>query len=512
MRYLRAYIGLFSLCLIAGCSERHKTPDDAIVTVITSPIANLDPLLGTDAGSQRINQLAHAALTRQSANLVPVPQLAESIRSVGDKILEIRLRSGCKFQNGREIRVEDVENSIRLYTDPQYKSVFQQSFKRITRFEKLDASRFRLHMAEPAPSLVYDLSVLKILPLEEYDPQRFRTLPIGAGSYRVVENTPQGVKLERFDNPCLPLPAMPRIQAKVVRDDLSRFLKLRNGEVDIILNDMDYRKFQLILAGKVPGLRAEASDGTAYSYIGLNFANPHLRKRNVRRAIALALDIPEIIRYKLLDMATPTSTVIAPSSYFYEPIPPVKRDLAEAKRLLDLEGYGNGENGKPPLRLTLKTTTFRAIMENGRAIAEQLREAGILVEHKAFEWGTFYGDVKARNTEMFLLRWVGVAAPDLLEEIFHTRRLKENNRTNFSDPRVDELLDRARVLVDPEKRREAYRSVQRILAEELPYISLWHNRNVVAFRDNIEGVTMVPTGDWDVLLKMRKRPRAGAAP
>ena len=109
---------------------------------------------------------------------------------------------------------------------------------------------------------------------------------------------------------------------------------------------------------------------------------------------------------------------------------------------------------------------------------------------------------------MFLLRWVGVAAPDILAEIFHSKRLQENNRTNYSNAKVDALLDEGSNTLDPEKRRRAFASVQRIVAEELPYISLWHNQNAVAYRDNIEGIELLPTGDWDSFLKMRKIPRA----
>lgn len=294
----------------------------------------------------------------------------------------------------------------------------------------------------------------------------------------------------------------------MVRDDLSRFLKLRNGEVDAVLNDMDYRKVRLVLDQKVPGLKSEVSDGTTYSYMGLNFANPHLAKKNVRRAIALSLDIPAIIHYKLVDFATPTATLIAPSSWYHENIPPVQRNLAEARRLLDLEGYGNGENGKPPLTLTLKTTTYKPIMENARAIVDQLRDAGIVVQHKAFEWGTFYGDVKSRNTEMFLLRWVGVAAPDLLGEIFHSKRLKENNRTNYSNPKMDALLDKISSTLDPQIRRAALREVQELAAVELPFVSLWHNKNTITYRDNLTNVENLPTGDWDILLRIRKNPAA----
>ena len=503
----RSHIGLVLLVLAAGCGRGNKTPEDAIVTILAAPVANLDPLMGTDANTQHINQLVHISLTRIGPNLLPEPYLAESFRAVGDKTIEFRLKAGCRFQNNRPVIPEDVEASIRLYSDPAHKSMFQQAFGKIVRFEKIDARTFRLHTKDPAPALLYDLAVLKVMPPEEYDPEKFRAHPIGAGSYRVAEIGPSGVKLERFDNGCMPLPPMPKFQAKVVRDDLSRFLKLRNGEIDVVLNELDYRKVKIIREGKVKGIAAAAADGTGYSYMGLNFANTHLKKPNVRRAIALAIDVPAIIRHKLVEMATPTSTVVAPSSFFHEKLPSVRRDLTEAKRLLDLEGYGNGDNGKPPLELTLKTTTYRPITENARAIAEQLREAGIAVEHKAFEWGTFYGDVKARNTEMFLLRWVGVAAPDILAEIFHSKRLQENNRTNYSNAKVDALLDEGSNTLDPEKRRRAFASVQRIVAEELPYISLWHNQNAVAYRDNIEGIELLPTGDWDSFLKMRKIPR-----
>jgi peptide/nickel transport system substrate-binding protein len=499
------FILLFS---VVSCSPKNRSPDDTLVTILSAPVTSLDPLTATEANAQRVNQLIHVSLLAIGRDLTPQPSLAESFRVVSDQIIEFKLRSGCYFQNGKAIDLDDVAKSIELYSKPEHGSLFQESFRKITRFEKIDESRFRLHTKEPYPSLFYDLALLKVMPAGLHTSKVFQTSPIGGGPYRLVSISASGIKLERFDNKCMPQAFMPKIEAKVVRDDLSRLLKLRNGEVDLVMNDIDLRKIKAIQEGNSPGLRALVEDGTAASYMGLNFANPHLKKINVRRAIALSLDINAIIRYKLAGLATPTATVIAPSSYYHADIPPPARDLEEARRLLDIEGYGNGVNGKPPLRLTLKTTTYRPVAENARAISAQLAEAGIIVDHKAFEWGTFYADVRARNTEMFLLRWVGVAAPDLLYDIFHSSRLSANNRTNYVNPKMDALLNATSGTLNIDIRRRNFIEAQRLAAEDLPYVNLWIHKNVVAYREDIEGIELLPTDDWDNFPKIRKiRPK-----
>lgn len=495
----------FLLLFIQACSSETKTPKDTIVTAIKAPIASLDPLFSTDANSQYINELIHSALIYIGNDLTPQPYLAEKMKIIDDRTVEFTLRKNCHFHNGKPVTVEDVKYSIEVFTNPKNKSPFSAAFSKIIVFTPLGKNSFRIKTAKPEPSLLTDLSLLKILPKGQYDKDKFRNKPIGAGPYSLVKKSLAGIMVTKFDTGCLPAPPTNNIQIKVVREELSQFLKLSKGELDIVLNNLDYRKVKKILEGKEKDLTAIVADGVSFSYIGLNFSNTHLKNKKVRKAIYYAIDIDSIIKYKLAGMAKSASSVLSKDNFYSnKKLKSYKRNVAKAKKLLDEAGYFNTENNKKVLKLTLKTTTNKLVLENARAIVSQLKEVGIKVDHKSYDWGIFYSDIKARNTEMYLLRWVGITGPEILYEIFHSSQRKLNNRTEYNNPIMDKYLDMGSSTMNKKERKKAYDKVQEIFLEDLPYIPLWHNKNAVAYRKEIKNVQLHPAGSWISFLKIRK--------
>ena len=63
------------------------------------------------------------------------------------------------------------------------------------------------------------------------------------------------------------------------------------------------------------------------------------------------------------------------------------------------------------------------------------------------------------------------------------------------NPKVDQLIEKGRSTFDRTKRKAAYDEVQRTIADELPYLSLYHRDNVAIFRSNIDGFVMYPSGN-----------------
>jgi peptide/nickel transport system substrate-binding protein len=492
--------------LAGSCSNPNLSPPDTITTVVDGPLATLNPLYTTDAAAQHVNELLHATLVASDANLLPVPYLAEEFHYEGEKAVVFRLRKGCRFENGRAITSDDIQRSLDFYRDPANASPFaESSLKNISRFDRIDELSFRLVTDKVSPSLVSDLELLKVLQLDGIRPgDRLASLP-GAGPYRLARLNSSSALLERSGQPCLPLPPMPKIAVKVVRDELSAAMKLKNGEVDIVINELNYRKVQAIDGNPSWNLNVLSADGVSYSYLGLNLASPRLRDKRVREALALSLDIPALIQYKSRGMAVPARNLLADLNFYSNrSVPLVKRDLSRSRELLGEAGYFDGKNGKPPLHLVLKTNSGIVNSENARVLVAQAKEAGIELEHQAFDWGIFYDDVKKGNTEVYEMRWVGAVDPRIYYENFHSGAAGRNNRTHYENPEMDKLLDQEENTLDPVKRKAFVDKVQELVARDLPYISLWHAKNVAVFRKNLQNVSLHPKGSWRVLLSMKK--------
>src|SRR5262249_18503489 len=117
--------------------------------------------------------------------------------------------------------------------------------------------------------------------------------------------------------------------------------------------------------------------------------------------------------------------------------------------------------------------------------------------------------------QMATAQWAGgaLADPDILRRVFASSQQPPVgfNRGHFVDPTVDALIERATKSTDDSERRQLYGQVQARIAEQVPYISLWHKTNVVVTQPNIKGVTVSPSMDFRFihdLARVADAPRA----
>ena len=133
---------------------------------------------------------------------------------------------------------------------------------------------------------------------------------------------------------------------------------------------------------------------------------------------------------------------------------------------------------------------------------QQLRAAGIDLQIRSAEFGTFYADVTKGAFQMYALRWIGSNEdPDIFRYAYGSASFspKGGNRGRYSNPRVDALLTAAAATTDQAVRRKDYIEVQQILAEELPGIPLWYPNNEVVHTRRIVGVRPRVSGNFDFL-------------
>jgi peptide/nickel transport system substrate-binding protein len=159
------------------------------------------------------------------------------------------------------------------------------------------------------------------------------------------------------------------------------------------------------------------------------------------------------------------------------------------------------------LKLSFKSTNLDLRRRIAEAIKEQLQRVGIELEIRTYEWGTFFSDVKRGNFHLYSLAWVGILDPDIYFQIFHSSSVPPDgdNRGRYSNARVDRLLEQGRAALEASERKFIYGEVQRILAEELPYIPLWWWKNVIVQSRSLEGFVPAPDGDLNSLKKVSFR-------
>jgi len=221
----------------------------------------------------------------------------------------------------------------------------------------------------------------------------------------------------------------------------------------------------------------------------------------VRQALAYAIDRRPMLEYLLRGFARPARSVLPPESWAYNgDVPAYNYDPARARQLLEQAGYP-AVNGVR-FHLTMKASTEESTRLMAAVLQQQLRQVGIALDIRTFEFATFFSDVTHGLFQLYSLRWIGGNEdPDIFEYIFHSAKFPPNgaNRGYFADPRVDALIDQARHELDQNTRKQIYAEVQRTLADQLPYLNLWYFDNVLVHSRRVQNLTLNPSGNYDFL-------------
>ncbi|OGQ30042.1 MAG: hypothetical protein A3A72_00175, partial [Deltaproteobacteria bacterium RIFCSPLOWO2_01_FULL_38_9] len=480
-------ICLFSLVLF-GCSQKKLTPKDILVVAIDSEPSNLDPRFALDAYSQRIDQLLFDGLVILNNNLEVVPHLATHWTVRNNKIYQFTLHPNLTFHDGTPLTAHDIAFTLEQILDPAFGSPLLGSFKNVEKIIVLNKLALEIHLKEPQASFLTDLTLIKALPHQKMKDSKvpFKDVLIGSGPYTFLKKEVNTIILKKNPTHFLFKPKMENLIFKVIKDDNTRSLKLKKGEIDLIQNALS--SDSVIKLSQDPHLTLTKSAGLTYSYLGFNLKDPILKNKKFRQAMSYALDRKTIIEHLLQNLATSANSILSPLNHYYDStLSQTDFNLEKAKELLK-------ESQVPlPVKLIFKTSTDTQAINIARLISDQLKALGVMVELRTNEWGTFFNDIQTGNFQLFSLRWVGVTDPDIYYDAFHSSNFPPGkNRIYYSNPTTDRLLQEGRVELNPEKRKKIYARVQKILAEEVPYIHLWHFNHVALYTQRLKGFYFHP--------------------
>ena len=150
----------------------------------------------------------------------------------------------------------------------------------------------------------------------------------------------------------------------------------------------------------------------------------------------------------------------------------------------------------------MKTSNDEGTRLLAAVLQQQLAQVGIALELRSYEFATFYSDVTKGAFQMYSLRWIGGnEQPDIFGYAFSTARFspKGANRSHYSNPRLDALLDDAAANADPARRRADYVEAQQILATDLPAINLWYTNSIIVHNQRLTGIVPTPSGSYTFL-------------
>jgi peptide/nickel transport system substrate-binding protein len=506
LRLLCALGVLFGEMLFScGCSHPAPFTGRDLTFLIEANPVNLDPRFATDGQSQRLDGLIFSGLLARDAQMNLRGDLADSWQTPDPLIYIFHLKPNIKFHDGRPLTSADVKSTFDFILNPTNKSPKRGAFRMVEKLEAPDALTVIFRLKEPYASFLVNLipNAAGIVPANA--PADFARHPIGSGPFQFVsQSQDEDVQLTRNENYFNGVPALQFLHFRIVPDAVVRALELRKGSADLEMSSLSPDLIPVLI--KQPTLALTQRPGTNFAYLGFNLQDPLLARKEVRQALAFATDRAALIRYLLRGQAQVASGILPPNHWAYEPnVTQYSLDAAHAERLLDAAGFPRKENGVR-FHLTLKTSTEEQARLIGAALQEQWRKVGVDLELRPLELATLLSDAARGNFQLTYARWVGANNdPDIFEFVFSSKRFPPDgaNRGHYKNPRIDALTDRIHVESNQEKRKLLCSEVQKIVADDLPYIPMWFTDVVSVHRRELGDLTVSPTGDYDFLISLK---------
>lgn len=508
MNRLGGVLGVVLTLLATACLQRPADDPNIIVVSMTTGPNNLDPRFGTDDASAKVHQLIFDNFVELDEHLQVVPKLAASLEHPDPLTWVATVRRGVRFHDGRPLTSADVVFTFGQFLDPDVVSPRRGGYRELKSVEARDDYTVVFTLTTPFASFPINL-MMPILP--RGSGAEVREHPIGTGPYRFVRYAVDD-RIELAANPDYwdGAPKNSGLVLKIVPDDVMRGLELRKGTIDLVVNDLVPDIVHQLRSD--PALQTVEGPGVDYQYVGLNLQDPMLKDVRVRQALAYAVDRDAIVEHLRRGLAVPAAGMLPALSWAAAPdVPVYPHDPIRAAALLDAAGYrdADGDGPAPRLRLTLKVSNTEFNRLQSSVIQQNLKDVGIDLDVRTYEFATLYADVLAGNFQLFTLQWTAgaLADPDILRRVFHTKQAPPVgfNRGRYSNSQLDGILEEAGGLENGPRRLELYAEAQRLIAADVPYVSLWYKTNVAVAQKNLAGVRLTPLAEFTFLKDVSRR-------
>lgn len=464
--------------------------------------SGLNPLKGSDGyASEVTGYIFDSLLTRNPDTFELEPALAEKYEIAKDGMsITFWLREGATFHDGSPVTVEDVKFSFDVSNDPELSDAVRKLyFENFERAEIVGKNAIKYIIKKKYFKNLEVAGGFEILPKAIYSDKtkKMNKTAVGSGPYK-LENYTQGQKivLKRNDNWWgfkVPLfkgyYKFDRITYSFIKDLTVQLESLKKGELDYLALTPEYymKKTDGPMWGNTVLKQAvENKSAKGYSFMAFNLKRPIFQDAKVREAMSLLLNRDMMIEKFFYGKYMPASGPWYAQSPYADPNTKAdKYDPTTARELLKSAGWvDSNKDGVLDKMIDGKLTNFSiTIIHPGAGgewekyltvYKEELKKSGIDFQLKQLEWNAFQKTLNERNFDMVGLAWGGVIELDP-KQIWHSASMtaEGSNFAGYSNPKVDQLIDKAREELNKEKRTKLLRQIYAEVAKDRPYIFMF---------------------------------------
>ena len=492
---MRRHAAALMVLFVAACTAFPACASDIVLRVGFGPgeISTLDPHRASAMADKALVSWMFNGLVRfRPGGADPADMEADLAerweRSADGLVWTFHLRPGVRFHGEwGTVTADDVVYSLRRAADAR-RSAFSSDFAGVESVEALDEATVRIVLKYPDAHFLgrvsnYHGGHIVSRKASEQSGEAFGAQPVGAGPFAFVERrTQQYVRLAAHPAYFRGAPKIGAIEVRAIAFDSARELALASGEVDLIYGKREQRWVEA--ARRRPGVHVEIFGPGEFRSLHLNRRVPPLDDIRVRRALAAAIDVDELVRYVGEDVAAKGCSIVPPGYLGEDCSARYVFDPASAKALLAEAGLKGG-------------FTLNAVVSNIQAqrpimtiIQAQLARIGVRLEMQIVDHAAYQSRIRK---DLSALVFYGAArfpvADAYLSAFFHSSAEVggPNAGTNFSHcAAADAQIEAARAAPDEATQRALWKEAQRLIMEDVCAIPLFDLRQVWARSDRLE--------------------------
>lgn len=438
---------------------------------------------------------------------------------LNEPVITFRLRPNVRWQDGEPLTADDAVFTYQATVDPRYRSPRSSDFWPVKSVTAPDPQtvvvRYRYPFSPCVTSWMASLLPKHILEgkSSQWWADNFNSKPIGTGPFRLDQwRRNEYVRLvannDYFEGP----PNVPAVMYRILPDPFVKQAAFDTGEFDFD----SLEPYQVTQYERNKRFEVFRRWGLGYDYIGWNLNNPLFQDKNVRRALAHAIDVDRIVKYVYRGYAKPSNGIFPFQLWFADKdIQPFKHDPALAKKLLaeagwkDVDGDGILEKDGRKFEFNLITNngnTLRSAMQ--MLVQDDLKKVGISVKVATYEWAVFIKNyVDSRQFDAVILGWTLGYSYDMYQLWDSSQTTGEAlNFVSYRNPEADKLLEQIRTTFDRDEIIRLCHRLQKVIYDDQPYMfltspegiaTIYANKYVVRRPDGKGGWIVEPIRDTE---------------
>ena len=504
---MKYFIFLFLIIFGTGCDLESGTNGTKEVKIEKNEILKValpykarsfDPHINKDSATLAVTSQIYDTLFYLDDKGDLHPDLAESYEVLSDSDIILHIRKDVYFHNGDRLTSADVANSLIKTMESPVSKVIVSSIISVKDIgdDKVEI----IHSCTPSMLLRHlshaSTAITKNIPSFRSGEEDLTI--VGTGPFKMEKwGNGENIRLASFDKYFDGASKIKELYFETIPESSGRYIALETGEIDIAY---DLLASDIKLANKNQKVNTIVRPSLGIDFVTIN--THKITDKRVRQAIELGINKRDISAAVFEDMAKIAPSILPPNVFGYDKDAAIKEYAPKrARELLKEAGYGNG------LKLTVYIYDEPSRSQMAQVIQGDLKNIGVDLSIETLEVSSFLQRTANGEHDMLIGLWhMSTGDADFgFYPLLHSSSIgAPGNRSFYSNPEVDELLDNARKEQDNDKRADDYKKVQKIISDDVPLFPISYKTYMIGISKNVDGFIFSPSGNH-VLYKVIKR-------